>query len=251
MRTLPTAAELRRILVEEKKRKKAARRRAKRREREIAWATQAVESDRHKKRIKEVEKIRKGQWSPPPRDFVCLRHNLYLVPKETAFPPSQPNRSSEKETHFLGSCCPLPQCTKGGESMGTGLRTLADIPKGSKIGQYTGLVYPQDDSDRVIRYGATLETDGNYSPNLVIDSEIFGNNLRYINHSCSPNCEFVAEWSDGEKKIFVKAKRDIKSKEFLSYHYGDHYEDFFPNGICLCDFCCSKAIWADRLRKKI
>ena len=133
--------------------------------------------------------------------------------------------------------------------MGTGLCTLADIPKGSIIGQYTGLVYPQDDSDRVIKYGATIETGGNDFPNLVIDSKICGNNLRYINHSCSPNCEFVAEWSDGEKKIFVKAKKDIKSKEFLSYHYGDHYEDFFPNGICLCDFCCNKAIWADRLRK--
>ena len=43
-----------------------------------------------------------------------------------------------------------------------------------------------------------------------------GNSSRWINHSCKPSCE--PDEVDG--RIFIKAIRDIKAGEELSYDYG-------------------------------
>lgn len=42
-----------------------------------------------------------------------------------------------------------------------------------------------------------------------------GNEARYINHSCKPNCE--AKIRDG--RIFIYAKKDIKKGKELFYDY--------------------------------
>ena len=57
----------------------------------------------------------------------------------------------------------------------------------------------------------------------VIDANVDGNDARWINHSCDPNCE--ATWlEDGGKKrkdkIFIEAMRDISAGEELTYNYG-------------------------------
>ncbi|MEQ5840399.1 SET domain-containing protein-lysine N-methyltransferase [Paraburkholderia acidicola] len=50
----------------------------------------------------------------------------------------------------------------------------------------------------------------------VIDGKVDGNNARWINHSCGPNCE--AEEIDGQ--VFIHALRDIEVDEELFYDYG-------------------------------
>ena len=50
---------------------------------------------------------------------------------------------------------------------------------------------------------------------LVIDPTIGGNDARWINHSCDPNCEAIEE--DG--RVFIHALRDIRPGEELSYDY--------------------------------
>ena len=50
----------------------------------------------------------------------------------------------------------------------------------------------------------------------VIDALYGGNSSRWINHSCKPSCE--PDEVDG--RIFIKAIRDIKAGEELSYDYG-------------------------------
>lgn len=58
----------------------------------------------------------------------------------------------------------------------------------------------------------------------VIDANDAGNIARWINHSCSPNCEAVVEEDTGgnrrKDKIFIQAIRDIASGEELTYNYG-------------------------------
>lgn len=49
----------------------------------------------------------------------------------------------------------------------------------------------------------------------VINPEIDGNEARWINHSCDPNCEAIEE----EDRIFIYALRDIRPGEELFYDY--------------------------------
>lgn len=50
----------------------------------------------------------------------------------------------------------------------------------------------------------------------VIDPEIGGNEARWINHSCNPNCEAI---EDENERVFIYALRDIQPGEELSYDY--------------------------------
>jgi SET domain-containing protein len=50
----------------------------------------------------------------------------------------------------------------------------------------------------------------------LIDGASNGNESRWINHSCAPNCE--AREEDG--KVFIYALRDIRRGEELNYDYG-------------------------------
>ncbi|MFX8118275.1 SET domain-containing protein-lysine N-methyltransferase, partial [Acinetobacter baumannii] len=51
---------------------------------------------------------------------------------------------------------------------------------------------------------------------LVIDALYGGNDARWINHACEPNCE--ADEVDG--RVFIKALRDLEPGEELFYDYG-------------------------------
>ena len=49
-----------------------------------------------------------------------------------------------------------------------------------------------------------------------IDANYGGNDARWINHSCAPNCES----DEVEGRVFIRALRDIKPGEELFYDYG-------------------------------
>jgi len=50
----------------------------------------------------------------------------------------------------------------------------------------------------------------------VIDAGIDGNAARWVNHSCSPNCE---TYEDDAGHVFIKARRQILPGEELTYDY--------------------------------
>jgi SET domain-containing protein len=54
-----------------------------------------------------------------------------------------------------------------------------------------------------------------------IDASVGGNDARFINHSCDPNCE--TEVSDG--KIWIRAIRNIQPGAELTYDYWLEIED--------------------------
>ena len=50
---------------------------------------------------------------------------------------------------------------------------------------------------------------------VVIDAAVGGNQARFINHSCDPNCDAVIE--DG--RIWIETIRDVEAGEELAYDY--------------------------------
>ncbi|KAJ4836901.1 hypothetical protein Tsubulata_037371 [Turnera subulata] len=53
----------------------------------------------------------------------------------------------------------------------------------------------------------------------VVDATKRGGIARFINHSCEPNCYTKVISLDGEKKIFIYAKRHIYAGEEITYNY--------------------------------
>jgi uncharacterized protein len=96
---------------------------------------------------------------------------------------------------------------------GQGVFAMQFIPEGSRIIEYTGErvsweAAPDDDSNpHTFNFG--LENGD------VINPEIGGNDARWINHSCEPNCEAI----DEDDRIFIYAIRDIQPGEELLYDY--------------------------------
>ena len=57
----------------------------------------------------------------------------------------------------------------------------------------------------------------------MIDGGENGNDARFINHSCEPNCEVVI-W---RRRVFVHASQDIPAGEELSYDYWYSTDDSY------------------------
>ena len=92
------------------------------------------------------------------------------------------------------------------------------IKKGSRVIEYLGERISHAEADR--RYEEKGDDDGHTflfiaSNRTVIDAGVDGNEARFINHSCDPNCETVIERS----RVFIEAIRDIQPGEELGYDY--------------------------------
>jgi SET domain-containing protein len=101
---------------------------------------------------------------------------------------------------------------------GRGVYAVAPIRKGTRIIEYIGERISHAEADS--RYELKANDDGHTflfiaSSRTVIDAGVGGNDARFINHHCDPNCETVIEKS----RVFIDALRDIKSGEELGYDY--------------------------------
>lgn len=102
---------------------------------------------------------------------------------------------------------------------GKGVFALTDFAKGETIIEYVGEIISWKEA---LRRHPHDPTDPNHTfyfhidETHVIDALYGGNSSRWINHSCKPSCE--PDEVDG--RIFIKAIRDIKAGEELSYDYG-------------------------------
>jgi uncharacterized protein len=101
---------------------------------------------------------------------------------------------------------------------GYGVFALRAIAKGARIVEYLGERISHAEADR--RY-EDHEAGDNHTflfsvdRGLVIDAGVDGNEARFINHSCQPNCESVIE----HRRVFIEAIREIAPGEELSYDY--------------------------------
>ena len=102
--------------------------------------------------------------------------------------------------------------------MGAGFLRVNEFEKGARIIEYTGRRVPWKGAqdlpplDQRNPFHTVLFSVGKDD---VIDPAIGGNEARWINHSCDPNCETYEE--DG--RIFVHALRGLGAGEELFYDY--------------------------------
>lgn len=140
---------------------------------------------------------------------------------------SQPNRRSNKKSKVsrkplkikVSSWASSPLIEARHSSIhGTGVYAIAPIKKGTRIIEYLGERISHGEADS--RYELKGDDDGHTflfiaSNRTVIDAGVNGNDARFINHSCAPNCETVIENS----RVFIDAIRNIKPGEELGYDY--------------------------------
>jgi hypothetical protein len=101
---------------------------------------------------------------------------------------------------------------------GYGVFALRRIRKGTTIMEYLGDRVSHEEAD--LRYEHKHPDDNHtflftVDSKTVIDGGVGGNDARYINHGCDPNCESASQ----NKRIFVEAVRTIQPGEELAYDY--------------------------------
>jgi SET domain-containing protein len=105
---------------------------------------------------------------------------------------------------------------------GLGAFSLTDIPKGTRIIEYTGEKISNAEADR--RYDDEAMRQHHtflfiLNERTCVDAAFEGNESRFINHSCDPNCEAVIE----RGHIWIEALEKIPAGTELAYDYA--YED--------------------------
>ena len=99
---------------------------------------------------------------------------------------------------------------------GQGVFAKRSIPRGTRIIEYTGERRTLE--SLVMDAAAGMETGvylAHVHPGLSIDGSRNGNDARFINHSCSPNCELYVF----DDRLYIYAMRDIAEGEELTFDY--------------------------------
>ena len=106
---------------------------------------------------------------------------------------------------------------------GKGAFATEFIPAGMRLIEYAGerlttaqadARYPEED-DRHHTFLFAIDDD------VVIDAAVGGNDARFINHSCDPNCDAVVD----DERIWIETLRDIEPGEELAYDYAYELEE--------------------------
>jgi len=138
---------------------------------------------------------------------------------------------------------------------GKGLYAVEDIPRNVRIIEYIGDKVTKTESDR--RADRQIQKSKNNKSGAVyiftlnskydIDGNVPENTARFINHSCSPNCEVVII----SNRHWVVSKRKIKKDEELTYDYGFDFDNFSAHP-CRCGSeNCAGFIVASKYRTKL
>ena len=148
-----------------------------------------------------------------------------FVPADILAPQSLPRNSPPRLPPAVQSRAmpprsqPKPPWLKVRRSpiQGKGAFAIRRIPKGKRIIEYAGERIATDEAAR--RY-----LDDNpelpvllfdLDKNTLIDAGRHGNEARFINHSCEPNCDTVLE----KGRIFIEAIREIEPGMEITYDY--------------------------------
>ena len=102
---------------------------------------------------------------------------------------------------------------------GYGAFATKRIRPGQRLIEYVGEIigsaeerkrYRDEDMDRHHTFLFSIDD------NFTIDAAVGGNEARFLNHSCDPNCEAVEE----DKRIYIEAIKNIQPGVELCYDYG-------------------------------
>jgi hypothetical protein len=113
---------------------------------------------------------------------------------------------------------PPPILVRRSRIQGRGVFATRNIAEGERIIEYTGLLISQEEADALCddesmrrHHTFLFAVDDEY----VIYGARGGNEARFINHSCDPNCESVIVG----RRVYIHAVRDIEAGAELLYDY--------------------------------
>ncbi len=101
---------------------------------------------------------------------------------------------------------------------GLGVFASRRIRKGTRVIEYLGERITPKEADR--RYAGDPSEHPHVllfvvDKHVVIDAGVGGNEARFINHSCEPNCETVTI----QRRIYIQTLKTISPGEELTYDY--------------------------------
>ncbi|KAJ8475520.1 hypothetical protein OPV22_019247 [Ensete ventricosum] len=104
-----------------------------------------------------------------------------------------------------------------------GLVALEPIDAEDFVIEYVGELIRRRISDVRERHYEKMGIGSSYlfrlDDDYVVDATKRGGLARFINHSCEPNCYTKVITVEGQKKIFIYAKRHISAGEEITYNY--------------------------------
>ena len=107
---------------------------------------------------------------------------------------------------------------------GLGAFATRRIARGTRLIEYAGArLTPQEADDRYPDLPGERHHTFLFAidDDVVVDAAVNGNQARFINHSCDPNCDAVIE----DKRIWIVAIRDVAPGEELAYDYAYELEE--------------------------
>jgi SET domain-containing protein len=139
---------------------------------------------------------------------------------------------------------------------GMGVFAARRIRKGTRIVEYLGDRITHREADRRYELG-TMGKGHTFlfvvDRGVVIDAGVHGNESRFINHGCNPNCESVTE----DRRVFIEAICTIQPGVELHYDYSIRRDKDDPPGIdkvfaCRCGtvHCRGTMLWPARRSRR-
>ncbi|MGH8123765.1 MAG: SET domain-containing protein [Rudaea sp.] len=114
---------------------------------------------------------------------------------------------------------------------GNGVFAARNLPKGIPVIEYRGRRLTHAQANRM--YANDVDSGHTFlftlNEKYLIDGGDGGNDARWINHGCAPNCQaWVVENKRGDKsrdRIVIETRRAIREGEELTYDYGIRLEE--------------------------
>src|SRR5438105_11427438 len=132
----------------------------------------------------------------------------------------------------------------GRSKTGLGLFATAPIAKGAFIAEYKGRLVGNLEAEELEARNSKYLYEIN--SRWTLDGSSRRNVARYANHSCRPN----AESDVVRRKVILRAIKNIKPGDEITYDYGRDYFDAFLKPIgCKCVKCAEKRRAARRARE--
>jgi hypothetical protein len=108
---------------------------------------------------------------------------------------------------------------------GLGVFATRFIPAGTRLIEYAGARltpaeaqarYPDRPGERYHTFLFAIDAEvGAEDDEVIIDASVDGNDARFINHSCAPNCDAVPDGG----RLWIDTIRDVQPGEELAYDY--------------------------------
>jgi SET domain-containing protein len=147
-------------------------------------------------------------------------------PKSTSSAGQKPNKAEPNEFY---------EVRRSGVH-GYGGFAKQDLKKGTRVTEYLGDRISHKEADQ--RYEDHDENDNHtflfiVDKRTVIDAGVGGNNARFINHQCDPNCESTIE----KGRVWIETVRAVKKGEELGYDYQIGREKDDPENVDVIYAC--------------